>query len=177
MHMSAHNAGASAKESIGKSFFVVRESQRNNGKVVLNGQAKSPVFKLVQHDGFVIGNAAFGKDTNAQALVYPFLRALKYRLSTFGIAAVYQNTRTGVEKTKQGDFCQFFLAHKYKGFWNYGQHQHNVGHRSVIGHKHITAVGIQLLILGHLVVKTTGIQNRFGPNARHHKKVGIPFFF
>jgi hypothetical protein len=74
---------------------------------------EKPILELIEQDRFVIGHAAFGKNTNAKALVDAFLRAIKHFHTAFG-SAIHQNTRSFVENQTR-DLHEFLFPHKTNG--------------------------------------------------------------
>lgn len=73
MHFYAHQARAAAKKSKRETLFVIVERNREYRDLVLYSQAERAVLELVKQNRFVCGNTAFGKDTDTEPLVKPFL--------------------------------------------------------------------------------------------------------
>ena len=176
MHFNPHQTGTTAQKSKGKTLFVVPKSHRDNGQLMLDSQSECAVFKMVQKYRFIVRNAAFGENTNAESLIDSFLGTFKNAVFASGTGSIDQNTGSFVEKSKQGNFDQFLFPHKNKRFSNRDQHQHNIDHRSMIGNKHITLVLFEFLFSFDFVIKSHPEKNESGPNSGHFKEIGITTF-
>ncbi len=171
----AHQSGTSAHKSVRKPLFIVGQCHGNDRDVVLDGQSECAVFERIEFNRFIVGYTAFRKNADAQSLLKPFFGAIEHFHPAFGAFAVHQNTGAFVKKSKQRDFGQFLFSDKYKRIAHDGKHQHDVRHRGVVGHKHVTLSGLGGLLALDAVVKSHSEQNDFGPDTRHNKEIRVPF--
>src|SRR5690606_4588117 len=116
----------------------------NNWNLMVDSKPERPVFKRVKQNGLVFRNAAFGINANAKALIQSLLGAVKHSFAAFGTVSVHENASALVEKTKNRDFNKLLFSDKYKRIWHNGQHEHNVHHRSMVGHNHVAFSALRL---------------------------------
>src|SRR5690554_2188463 len=177
MDFNPHLSWTTFEHGIGKAFFVVVKGHRRNRDLMFNRQSKGAVLKFIQNYIKTFGHPALWKDTDAQTFIQAALGPSKSLYPTFGIAAIHQNTCAFVDVAEQRKLCQFFFSHKNKWIFSGIEHQHDICHGSVIGHKHITdSLFVIYLPFNNWITPDT-VYNRPGPNSGHLKKEWIPRMF
>ncbi len=176
MHFGAYQSRAATEEFEGEPFFIVVKGHGYNGYLVLDGQAERAILKFVKNYNFIIGYATLRKYADAHPLAEPFLCTLKHLEPAPGTVPVYQYARALVEEPEDGDLYQFLFAYKHKRAFGDYEHQHDVGHRGMVGHKHVAFAFFQLLFARYAVRQAHAYQDNLCPQACEDKELRVGLF-
>ena len=176
MDFCPHSSRTSREKHIRKSFFIIVKSYWHNGNLMIYCQSESTIFKSVQNNRSIIWHSSLGKNANTDSLIQSVLRPLENLMSAFLISTIDQNTSPFIKEPKKWNFGKLFFPHKNERIIENDQHQHNICHRRVVGHKHVTFLLIQSLLPFYQWHKTHSVENNGCPYFCQDKKIRIPLF-
>jgi len=173
MDIGSHSPWPSTEKSIGQPFLVIGERDWNNRGLMVYGKPKSPILELIEHYR-LLGHSTFRKNTNTQSGFQSILRSYENRFTAFCVTSINQDTSTFIKETKQRNLSQLFLANKHEWILYRHKHEHNVGHRCMVGNEHIATANLWHLSPEDLVAKAHTYQDELGPKTRQLEKERIP---